>query len=124
GRVPGNTTERGGTYPRCSTGSVPVTSMTGTDAESTTFGAMTAPAPTTTPSTTTARDPTNAPSSTMTGRACGGSRTPPIPTPPDRWTSAPICAQEPTVAHVSTIVRGPTHAPMFTKPGMRITPSE
>ena len=36
--------------------------------------------------------------------ACGGSSTPPIPTPPARWTSAPICAQEPTVAQVSTIV--------------------
>ena len=57
--------------------------MTGIDADSTTFGAMTAPSPTTTPSTITARDPTNAPSSTMTGRACGGSSTPPIPTPPD-----------------------------------------
>jgi hypothetical protein len=43
-----------------------------------------------------------------------GSSTPPIPTPPDRCTSAPICAQEPTVAHVSTIVFSPTQAPMFT----------
>ncbi len=47
-----------------------------------------------------------------------------MPTPPDRWTSAPIWAHEPTVAHVSTIVRGPTQAPMFTKPGMSTTPSE
>ena len=98
--------------------------MTGTEAERTTFGAITAPSPTTTPSTTTARDPMNAPSSTMTGRAWGGSSTPPIPTPPERCTSAPICAHEPTVAHVSTIVRGPTQAPMFTKPGIRTTPSE
>ena len=30
------------------------------------------------------REPMNAPSSTMTGCACGGSRTPPIPTPPAR----------------------------------------
>ena len=37
-----------------------------------------------------------------------------MPTPPARWTSAPICAHEPTVAHVSIIVRGPTQAPMFT----------
>ena len=48
------------------------------------------------------------------GRACNGSSTPPIPTPPATWTSAPICAHEPTVAHVSTIVRGPTQAPMLT----------
>ena len=47
-------------------------------------------------------------------RRLQGSSTPPIPTPPERWTSAPICAHEPTVAHVSTIVPGPTHAPMFT----------
>ena len=46
--------------------------------------------------------------------APGGSSTPPMPTPPARCTSAPICAPEPTVAHVSTIVRGPTHAPMLT----------
>ena len=59
-----------------------------------------------------------------TGCACGGSSTPPMPTPPERWTSAPIWAQEPTVAHVSTIVRGPTQAPMFTNPGMRTTPSD
>ena len=88
--------------------------MIGTLEESTTFGPMTAPAPTRTPSTITAREPTNAPSSTITGAACGGSSTPPIPTPPARCTSAPIWAQEPTVAQVSTIVRGPTHAPMFT----------
>ena len=56
----------------------------------------------------------NAPSSTITGLACGGSSTPPIPTPPERCTSAPIWAHEPTVAQVSTIVRGPTQAPMFT----------
>ena len=41
------------------------------------------------------REPRNAPSSTITGAACGGSSTPPIPTPPARWTSAPICAHEP-----------------------------
>ena len=56
----------------------------------------------------------NAPSSTITGAACTGSSTPPIPTPPERCTFAPICAQEPTVAHVSTMVPGPTHAPMLT----------
>ena len=60
------------------------------------------------------REPMNAPSSTITGRALTGSSTPPMPTPPARWTSAPIWAHEPTVAHVSIIVRGPTQAPMFT----------
>src|SRR5689334_24057202 len=114
GRVPGTTTERGGTCPRCSTGSGPVTSMIGIDAPSTTCGAITACSPTTTPSTITAREPTNTPSSTITGRAFTGSSTPPIPTPPARCTSAPIWAHEPTVAQVSTIVRGPTHAPMLT----------
>ena len=72
------------------------------------------PAPMRTPSVTMQREPRNAPSSTITGRAFGGSSTPPMPTPPARCTSAPICAHEPTVAHVSTIVRGPTQAPMFT----------
>ena len=43
-------------------------------------------------------------SSMMTGSACSGSSTPPMPTPPDRWQFLPICAQEPTVAQVSTIV--------------------
>ena len=47
-------------------------------------------------------------SSMMTGAACTGSSTPPMPTPPDRWTCLPIWAQEPTVAHVSTIVPVPT----------------
>ena len=49
------------------------------------------------------REPMNASSSITTGRALGGSRTPPSPTPPERWTLRPTCAQEPTVAHVSTI---------------------
>src|SRR5206468_10009885 len=113
----------GGTNPRCSTGSSPVTSMIGTEAVSATFGASTAPSPTITPSVRMQREPTNAPSSTITGRAPTGSRTPPMPTPPARCTSEPICAHEPTVAHVSTIVRGPTQAPMFTNPGMTTTPS-
>ena len=39
-----------------------------------------------TPSTSTARDPTKQSSSTITGRLCGGSSTPPIPTPPERCT--------------------------------------
>ncbi len=50
------------------------------------------------------RDPTIASSSTTTGTAFGGSSTPPIPTPPERWTFFPIWAPEPTVAQVSTIV--------------------
>ena len=88
--------------------------MIGTDAVSETFAASTAPRTDAHPSVTMQREPMNAPSSTITGAAWGGSSTPPIPTPPARWTSAPICAHEPTVAHVSTIVRGPTQAPMFT----------
>ena len=97
--------------------------MIGTEAVRETFAESTAPAPTRTPSVTMQRDPMNAPSSTITGAAWGGSSTPPIPTPPARWTSAPIWAHEPTVAHVSTIVRGPTQAPMFTYPGISTTPS-
>ncbi len=88
--------------------------MIGVVAVRTTFAPSTARAPTRTPSTTMQRDPTNAPSSTITGAACSGSSTPPMPTPPERCTSAPIWAHEPTVAHVSTIVFSPTQAPMFT----------
>src|SRR2546430_9157971 len=76
--------------------------MTGTEPVSETFGANTARSPITTPSVRMQREPTKAPSSTITGRACSGSKTPPTPTPPARCTSAPICAHEPTVAHVST----------------------
>ena len=53
-------------------------------------------------------------SSMITGAAWAGSSTPPIPTPPDRWTCSPIWAHEPTVAQVSTIVPAPTRAPMLT----------
>src|SRR5262245_18313801 len=116
-RVPGITTERGGTRPRVITSVAPVTCAIGVDAVSTTPAPSTASSSTITPSTTIARDPTKQPSSTITGRALGGSSTPPIPTPPDRCTPRPICAQLPTVAHVSTIVLSPTHAPMFTYPG-------
>ncbi len=98
--------------------------MIGTEAVSETLGARTASRPIRTPSVTIEREPMNAPSSTITGRAPGGSSTPPIPTPPARWTPAPIWAPEPTVAHVSTIVFGPTQAPMFTYEGIRITPRE
>ena len=71
-----------------------------------------------------AREPTNAPSSTITGRACAGSSTPPMPTPPERWTSAPICAHEPTVAHVSTIVRGADPRADVHVAGISMTPWE
>ncbi len=98
--------------------------MIGIDAVSVTFGASTASRPTRTPSTITQREPMNAPSSTITGTAPGGSSTPPMPTPPARWTSAPICAPEPTVAQVSTIVPGPIHAPMLTYDGINTTPRE
>src|SRR5690348_2112425 len=98
--------------------------MIGTVAVNDTFGPRTAPAPTRTPSTTIAREPMKAPSSTITGRAPGGSSTPPIPTPPARWTFAPTCAPEPTVAQVSTIVFGPTQAPMLTYDGIRTTPGD
>jgi hypothetical protein len=47
-------------------------------------------------------------SSMITGPACSGSNTPPIPVPPEIWTFRPICAQLPTVAQVSTIVPSPT----------------
>ena len=62
----------------------------------------------TTPSTTSERAPMKQLSSMMVGPACSGSSTPPMPTPPDRCTLAPICAQEPTVAQVSTMVPSPT----------------
>ena len=63
-----------------------------------------APRRTRAPSTTIEREPMNASSSMTTGTAFAGSSTPPMPTPPDRWTFLPICAQEPTVAQVSTMV--------------------
>ena len=78
------------------------------------------------PSPTTEPRPTRAPwvimhrlpiitsSSMITGAAWAGSSTPPIPTPPERWTCSPIWAHEPTVAQVSTMVPAPTRAPMFT----------
>ena len=49
----------------------------------------------------------------VVGLAWIGSSTPPMPTPPERCTFLPICAQLPTVAHVSTIVPEPTWAPML-----------
>ena len=69
---------------------------------------------TTTPSTTSERAPMKQSSSITVGLACKGSSTPPMPTPPDRCTSAPTWAHDPTVAHVSTMVLAPTRAPMLT----------
>src|SRR5689334_8875547 len=83
---------------------------------------MTEYSSTMTPSTISDRAPMKQLSSMIVGLAWTGSSTPPIPTPPDRWTPLPIWAQEPTVAHVSTIVPSSTYAPMFTYDGIRIAP--
>ena len=48
------------------------------------------------------------PSSMIVGPACIGSKTPPMPTPPDRCTLRPICAQDPTVAQPSTMLPSST----------------
>ena len=108
------TTLRAGTLPFHSRGCGPVTSMIRVLAVSTVLAASTASSSTSTPSTTMARLPMNAPSSMMTGRAAGGSSTPPRPTPPERCTPFPTWAHEPTVAQVSTMVPAPTRAPMLT----------
>ena len=84
------------------------------DAVSTTLAPKTASFPTRTPSTTMLLEPKKALSSIITGAACKGSSTPPIPTPPLRWTFLPIWAQLPTVAQVSTMVPSSTKAPMLT----------
>ena len=57
-------------------------------------------------------------SSIITGLAWRGSRTPPIPAPPEIWQFFPTCAHEPTVAQVSTIVPSSTYAPKFIKQGI------
>src|SRR5215510_10844221 len=56
----------------------------------------TEPSRTTTPSATSARAPMKQLSSTITGPACNGSSTPPIPAPPEMWQLRPIWAHEPT----------------------------
>src|SRR5204863_9438365 len=122
GMEPGITPGPGGMCPREVGGLAPGTSTIGVETVSTTPAPITAPVSIQTPSTSTAREPTKQSSSTITGRLCGGSSTPPMPTPPDRCTRLPICAHEPTVAQVSTIVPSPTRAPTFTYDGMRITP--
>ena len=73
----------------------------------------TTPLPTVAPSATMQREPITVSSPIITGAAFGGSRTPPMPTPPERCTRSPICAHEPTVAQVSTMVSAPTRAPML-----------
>ena len=64
----------------------------------------TEPSRTITPSATSERAPMKQLSSMITGPACSGSSTPPMPAPPEMWQFLPICAQEPTVAQVSIIV--------------------
>jgi len=68
----------------------------------------TAPLRTITPSATSERAPMKQSSSMMTGSACSGSSTPPMPTPPEMCTRLPIWAQEPTVDHVSIMVLSST----------------
>ena len=94
--VPGITTDFGGIYPLYSLGWSPLTSIIFVLPVMVTLAPITASSPTWTPSTKMARDPINAWSSTTTGCAWSGSRTPPIPTPPLKWTCCPIWAQEPT----------------------------
>src|SRR3569832_2550293 len=74
-----------------------------------------------TPSTTSDRAPMKQLSSMIVGLACSGSSTPPRPTPPDRGTFLPTCAQEPTVAQVSTRSPLSTYAPIFTYDGISTT---
>ena len=68
----------------------------------------TEPSRTITPSATSERAPMKQLSSMITGPACSGSSTPPMPAPPEMCTFLPICAQEPTVAQVSTMVPSST----------------
>ena len=104
--LPGTTTEYGGTSP---TWIWPVArSTTLVVAEMNTPIDSTAPVPTITPSTTSERAPMKQLSSMITGLACNGSSTPPMPTPPEICTFLPIWAHEPTVLQVSTIVPSST----------------
>ena len=82
--------------------------MIGVDEVTTVLAPSTAPSSMIAPSTSMQRLPMKAPSSMMTGRAEGGSSTPPIPTPPAMCTWRPTWAQDPTVAQVSTMVPVPT----------------
>src|SRR5687768_5347918 len=107
--------------PLVSIGSDPLTSMILVDCVSTTLAPSTASFSTRTPSTTIHLDPIKQPSSIITGLACKGSSTPPMPTPPLKCTCLPICAQLPTVAQVSTMVPSSTYAPIFTYDGISTT---
>src|SRR5690606_26522300 len=100
----------------------PDTSIILVEAVNTTLAPNTASVSTRMPSTTMVREPTKTLSSMITGAACIGSSTPPIPTPPDKWTFLPICAQEPTVAQVSTMDPSSTNAPILTYEGIMMTP--
>ena len=71
-------------------GSLPVTSIIFVEAVKQTLAPKTASFSTRTPSTTMHLEPINAPSSIITGAACKGSKTPPIPTPPLKCTFLPI----------------------------------
>ena len=112
-RVAEMATHQSGTMPRDSSSPVSA-SITGIDPVRMQPAPSTTPLPTRAPSATMQREPIMLSSPTMTGAACGGSSTPPMPTPPDRCTRSPICAHEPTVAQVSTIESAPTRAPMLT----------
>ena len=79
------------------TGSAPVTSMICVDCVNTTLAPSTASLSTMTPSTTIHREPIKQSSSMIFGLACGGSNTPPIPTPPVT-TRAPVVVDEDAVA--------------------------
>ena len=59
-------------------------SIIGVDAVMVTFAAITASFSISTPSTMIALEPMNAPSPIITGLAPAGSKTPPMPTPPER----------------------------------------
>ena len=104
---------RGRAHPRPS----PVTSTIGVEREP-------RPAQSTEPSTTRSpdddrREPTKQ-SSRLDRPLCGGSSTPPMPTPP-KVQAAADWAHDPTVAHVSTIVPSP-RAPEVDVTRQRITP--
>jgi len=61
-------------------------------------------------------------SSIITGPACSGSSTPPMPAPPEMWQFLPIWAQEAMVTQVSIMVPLSTRAPTLTKLGISTTP--
>src|SRR6185369_8599482 len=106
GREPGTTTAYSGTSP---IRILPVCRSTIlVDWPRNTPIASTAPLRTMTPSATSERAPMKQSSSTITGSACSGSSTPPMPTPPEMCTRLPICAQEPTVDQVSIMVLSST----------------